>query len=212
MTRSGIMMFFSGYFMNYKIDIKNNVLIFKTSFFSAEKGSVLHSGIYNKEFTSALASMSIAVIVSAILIMHFGKTIFFYIISIIILIVSFPLFRKFVFKEKYLEAIFNSSTKKAEIYMTGIARKKNAEIAFDNIKNIVIEKKKTGLENPDGVKFVKKISLQHGTVIPGFGEEKIFFLLKLKLSDGSDRIIYTDNNMQDVISAHDKIKGFLEII
>ena len=47
-------------------------------------------------------------------------------------------------------------------------------------------------------------------VIPGFGEEKTFFMLKLKLADGTDRMIYADTEMQGVIDAHEEIKGFLE--
>ncbi|NIN70309.1 MAG: hypothetical protein GTO63_37660, partial [Anaerolineae bacterium] len=35
-------------------------------------------------------------------------------------------------------------------------------------RQIVIEP-----ENPDGVDFVAKIAIQHGTLIPGFGETKI---------------------------------------
>jgi hypothetical protein len=38
----------------YQLDIKDNILIFRTTFFKAEKGSVLHSGIYNRELASSL--------------------------------------------------------------------------------------------------------------------------------------------------------------
>jgi hypothetical protein len=90
-----------------------------------------------------------------------------------------------------------------------ITKKVKETIVLGSINDISIEIRKREVENPDAVKFIEKISLQHGTVIPGFGEEKVLFLLKLYLMDGSERTIYSDKTMQDVISAHDEIKGFL---
>ncbi|MBI3592450.1 MAG: hypothetical protein HY099_03050, partial [Nitrospirae bacterium] len=42
--------------VSYQIEIKDNVLVFRTTSFKAEKGSVLHSGIYNRELASSLAA------------------------------------------------------------------------------------------------------------------------------------------------------------
>ena len=124
---------------------------------------------------------------------------------------GFPFFRKFVFKEGLMEVVFNTTGGEARIYTSRMTKRLKETISIKNIMDISIEKKQQEVENPDAVKFVKHISLQHGTVIPGFGEEKLFFLLKLHLSDGSERTIYSDSNMQDVISAHDEIKEFLKI-
>ena len=100
----------------------------------------------------------------------------------------------------------------AKIYTSWITKKLRETIAIGSIKEIRIESRKQEVENPDAVEFVEKISAQHGTVIPGFGEEKVLFLLKLHLSDGTERIIYSDDSMQDVMSAHDEIKEFLREI
>ena len=103
------------------------------------------------------------------------------------------------------------SAGEAKIYTSWITKKLKETISIKNIKEISIESRKHEVENPDAVRFVKQISAQHGSVIPGFGEEKVLFLLKLHLSDGSERTIYTDNTMQDVLSAYDEIKEFLRI-
>jgi hypothetical protein len=132
-------------------------------------------------------------------------------VFLLILAGGFAFFRKFVFKEDLMEVVFNSVAGEAKIYSSWITKRLKETISIKNIKDISIESRKQEVENPDAVKFVKHISLQHGTVIPGFGEEKVFFLLKLHLYDGSQRTIYSDSNMQDVINAHDEIKGFLEL-
>lgn len=67
------------------------------------------------------------------------------------------------------------------------------------------------MENPDAVDFVQRISAMHGTAIPGFGEEKVSFLLKLILDDSTERVIYDDSNMEDVLSAYDEIREYLKI-
>jgi hypothetical protein len=124
---------------------------------------------------------------------------------------GFPLFRTYIFRESLMEVVFNTAAGQAKIYTRWITKKLKETIALNSIKHISIEKRTQEVENPDAVEFVEKISLQHGTVIPGFGEEKILFLLKLHLADGSERIIYSDSVMQDVLSAHDEIKEFLKI-
>jgi hypothetical protein len=195
----------------YTIETTGSRLIFRTAHFSTDTGSVLHSGIYNREFASVLASLAVAGFVYMMLVMNVKKTLVFHIAVILVLVACFPFFRRFIFKEKYMVTVFDRSEGKAEIYRTGTLKRRLDSFPCKNIINVMIESKKTEIENPDGVKFVQKISLQHGMAIPGFGEEKVFFLLKLILSDGTGRVIYADDMMQDVMNAHGKIKDFLRI-
>jgi len=196
---------------NYTVRKDGDKLIFATPAYKVGPESVLHSGIYNREFSSVLASATAAGIVYMIVAMNTEHTIVRSIVFLLIFAGGFPFFRKFVFKEGLMEVIFNTVTGEAKIYKSWVTKKMKETISIKNIKDISIESRKHDAENPDAVRFVKQISLQHGTVIPGFGEEKALFLLKLHLSDGSDRTIFSDSNMQDVIAAHDEIKGFLKI-
>ena len=109
-----------------------------------------------------------------------------------------------------MEVVFHAAHREVKIYTSWITKKLQETIGISSIKDISIETKKQAIENPDAVEFVEKISLQHGTVIPGFGKEKVLFLLKLHLADGTEKTIYADNAMQDVISAHDEIREFLK--
>ncbi len=195
----------------YSITKSDRLLTIRTARFSADTGSVLHSGIYNREFASVLASLAVAGFVYVVVVMNFKKTLVPHIAFVVIFVACFPFFRRFIFKERYMETVFDCSKAKAEIYVAGLMRRKTASIPLRDIVNVMIEPRKKEIENPDGVQFVEKISLQHGMAIPGFGEERLFFLLKLMLADGTDRVIYADVNMQDVIEAHGEIKDFLKI-
>jgi len=196
---------------NYTARKEEDKLIFATPAYRVGPDSVLHSGIYNREFSSVLASAVAAGIVYIIVAMNTGNTIARSMVFLVIFAGGFPFFRKFVFKEGLMEVVFNTAAGEAKVYLSWITKRLKETIPIKNIKGISIESRKLEVENPDAVKFVKQISLQHGTVIPGFGEKKVLFLLKLHLSDGSERTIYSDINMQDVLSAHDDIKEFLKI-
>ena len=186
-------------------------LVFMTARFAPDRGSVLHSGIYNREFSSVLAAFALAGLVYFLLVLNFGKQGFFYAVFMVLFVAAFPLFRRYVFRERYLEALFDRGAAVAEIRTRGIRRKVLERIPFERIAGLRIETTKSGIANPDGVEFVEKISAQHGTVIPGFGEEKTFYSLILKFSGGRERTLFADRSMQDVLFVYDELKGFLKI-
>ena len=186
-------------------------LVFRTTHFAADKGSVLHSGIYNREFSSVLASFALAGIAYFLLVMSFGKETVFYAVFMVLFIGTFPLFRRYVFRELYREAVFDRTAATVEIRREGMRSKVLLNRALESIRGIRIDTKKTEVVNRDGVAFVEKISAQHGTVIPGFGEEKTFYSLKLRFADSTEQTLFADSNMQDVIAVHDEIKSFLKI-
>ena len=48
----------------YQLRIRGHVLSFRTGAFRAEAGSALHSGIYNRELVSSLASGAVIVVLA----------------------------------------------------------------------------------------------------------------------------------------------------
>jgi hypothetical protein len=195
----------------YRIEKTDGSLIFRTAHFAAERGSVLHRGIYSHEFAAALSSLTIAGLAYMVMVIDVKKGIFAHVVFLVVFVSGFLLLKRFVFKEKFLEAVFDRTAGKTEIYTVGITKKKKNSIRMQDIENVLIAQKKSAVENPDAVAFVEKISSQHGMPIPGFGEEKMFYLLTLKLSDGTDRLIFADSDMRDVMQVHDEIKGFLKL-
>jgi hypothetical protein len=196
---------------DYSIEKTGRVLVFRTPSFSTDTASVLHTGIYNREFASALASMAVAGLVYTLLVVNYGRSVIAYAAFILLFVGGFSFFRKFIFKSRCLEAIFDKDKKTVTISIGGLLRKAKDRIPLNLVGAVMLETKKTKIDNPDGVAFVEKISLQHGMAIPGFGEETISYLLELKLTDGTDRIIYASGEMKKAMSAHEEIKEFLEL-
>ncbi len=191
--------------------MEDNSLVFITSSYRAERGSVLHRDIYNREFASLLASMAASGLVYTVFFYISGNAILIYILIAAVLPAGFLLFRRFVFNSGSLEIIFNNLTGMAEIRLTGLAGKKRETFPVENIMDVNVEEMRIEVENPDGVDFVKKISLQHGMVMPGFGERRSLYILKLIFSGGMDRIIHVGDDPREVISVQAEIKEFLKI-
>jgi hypothetical protein len=193
----------------YTICKEEDRLIFTTPAYKVGPDSVLHSGIYNREFSSMLASAAVAGMIYAIVAMNSHNRLISSMVFLALFAAGVLFFRKFIFRESLMKAVFDAASGETKIYTTWITEKLRETIAIRSIKEIRIERRKQEVENPDAVQFVEKISAQHGTVIPGFGKEKVLFLLKLLLEDGTERTIYSGDSMQDVISAHEAIKEFL---
>ena len=196
---------------NYTIRKGENTLIFTTPAFRTELDSVLHSGIYNREFAAVLTSAVVAGLASLLAAMKSDSALLRSLVFLLILAGGFPLFRKYVFREVLREVVFNSARGEALLSTSRTGKRAKETIPLHSIKDVSIETQKRKVGNADAVEFIEKISLQHGTVIPGFGRESVLFLLKLYLNDGTERIVYADTRMQDVIAAHAEIKEFLGI-
>lgn len=195
----------------YRLAKDASRFVFRTTRFIADKGSVLHSGIYNREFSSVLASFAFAGTAYFLLVMSFGKGPLFYAVFMLLFIGTFPLFRTYIFRERSLESVFDRSRGSVEVSRHWLRRKVLLSRPLEDISRIRIDTKKTDVVNRDGVEFVQKISAQHGTVIPGFGEETTFYSLRLMFVDGTESTVFADRNLQDVLTVHDELKEFLKI-
>jgi hypothetical protein len=202
----------------YSILKTDGVMIFRTPHFTAERESVLHSGIYSKELASSIAAGGLVVFL--LLLWSFfsrrggsgGVSLYgFWGVALMLglFVLLSVLFRVYFFKGRNLELVLDKKAGKVEIFFQGLFRNKRDEIPMWEIDNVLIESKKKEVENPEGVEFVEKISLQHGMSIPGFGEEKTFYQIKLKIADGSERTIFADTDMKEALAAHEEIAEFL---
>jgi Ca2+/Na+ antiporter len=175
----------------YQMKVDQDKLVFITSSFKAEKTSVLHPGVYTKEFASMLfASATCIFAYISTDLASIKSAIMRYIILIVIFVVAFLGANKYIFKERYLEADFNKSDKTVNIVRSGLITKKSEKIPFARIKSVDLGIKKFVPENIDGIDFVQKISAQHGSAIPGLSDIEEFITLSLSLTDGSERIIF----------------------
>jgi len=196
----------------YQIDISNELLRFRTSSFSPERGSILHSGIYNKELASVLAASAIGGGSFIILIIGKGNKLLLYIVPLIVFIIAFLFFRAIVFKDPYLEIIFDKVSGKVSIILDRPLRTMQGDLSIESIGDILITHRGFEPENPDGIAVVEKIALQHGTVIPGFGERRDFYNIELSIKnkDGEERLtIFSTIERDEAVEILGKIKDFL---
>lgn len=195
----------------YQIKVENDRLIFTTTSFQAEKESVLHKGIYTKEFASMVFASAICLFVYMNIAFISYEIVFIHYLTIIfVFIIAFLGSRKLLFKEKYIEVIFNKADNTVSITRLGVITKNIEKIPLDNIKSVDVGSKKFIPENIDGIKFVERISLQHGSFVPRLGDEEEFIILSLRLTDGSERIIYAGKVEEEPEIPLKEIKDFLE--
>jgi len=173
---------------NYQLKTEGDKLVFNTSSFKAERTSVLHSGVYSKEFSSMLLASAAAL--AAYIVTDSRPPLLRYSILIIIFAVSFIGANKFIFKERELQVVFDRKDRTAHIIQSGLLMKKRENIPFADITSVIVGSRQFTPENIDGINFVQKISAQHGSAVPGLGEAEEFITLSLVLKDGSERMMY----------------------
>ncbi len=174
----------------YSIRREGSRLIFETSSFRAERQSVLHKGIYNHELASSLAAAAVCGTIYILLAFNYRIIFIHYLVIGGIFIIAFTGFRRFVFRERRLTAVFDRSNSLAKISCPGFIGEKSEEIPFSRIGSVEVGSRTITPENPDGIAFVQRISLQHGSAVPGLGDEHEFVTLLLRLTDGTERLIY----------------------
>jgi hypothetical protein len=193
------------------MNVEQNRLSFTTSSFSVEKSSVLHKGVYSKEFSATLFASAICIVVYMAVSFTTDAIVFIRtLILIFTFVASFLLSRTYLFRENFLKLVLDKSSKTASITRSGLLGRKTEKIALERITSVETGIKSYTPENIDGIHFVQKISLQHGSAMPGLGDKEEFITLSLKLSDGSERIIYAGNIEKEPELPVQEIVHFLE--
>lgn len=193
----------------YQLEIKNNRLMFRTSSFISERGSILHSGIYNRELAAALAASVVSGGLFVFLYARIGNKILLYIMPILVFSVAFIFFRTVILKESYLEAVFDKDLGQVSVIIKRPFRTLQSNFPIGSLSDIVLSHRKLEPENPDGIAVVEKVALQHGTVIPGFGEKKVFYYLELFFGPDRKTTIFVTGERDKALRVADEIKDFL---
>lgn len=196
----------------YQLEIKGDRLMLRTLSFRPEKGSILHSGIYNRELASILAASVIGGSLFAFLSLRLGSRMLIYFIAIFIFTAAFLFFRTVVFKESFLEMCLDKSSGRASIVIKEPFKTSQRNFSIASIKDLVLGYQRFNPENPEGVAVVERIALQHGTVIPGFGEGRDFYNIELSFEDRgkTERIlVFTTEKKAEAVEIIKGIKDFL---
>lgn len=175
----------------YQIEIKDNMLIFRTSSFKAEKGSVLHSGIYNRELASSLASGAILMLLGFFFATRFKTTAIHFIAALLLFVIFFIVLRTYIFLEPVLSVTVDKENGNIDISLERIFGKRRITSPLSELDNIRQGYLAIKPENPDGIRLVEQVALQHGTVIPGFGKTSEFYTVELEFKNGKRLTIFS---------------------
>jgi len=192
----------------YTLNKKKDVLVFRTSSYKAEAGSFLHSGIYNRELTSSLVAggvliaLAIAVIAKGVKVANWH-----YLLAVGLFAGLFIFFRMMVFYEDYLETTINRKRGYISIFRKGFLSKRRV-VPFAEMEGFRRGYTAIAPENPDGIAFVEKVALQHGTVIPGFGEVKEFYTVNVELRDGETVMVFSSRDSAQARLVLEELRQF----
>ncbi|MBF0316819.1 MAG: hypothetical protein HQL04_01480 [Nitrospirae bacterium] len=192
----------------YRLEINGDILRVQTGSFKTQKGSMLHSGVYNRELASLFVSGGMSMVwlmVAASL--HWSGYIHF-IVSVVVFILSYPLCRAYVFKESILETVINGRERIILLNQTMSIGKRTIRRQFADLRGIHLEHVATQPHNPDGAAFVQKIASQHGAPIPGFGQTEHYYAVVLSF-DTEQLVIFSSTEKSESEALLIEIEGFL---
>ncbi len=179
----------------YVLERDGAVLLFKTRSYKAEQGSVLHSGIFNREMVSTLAAGAVLVAaVMAALSMGMRPGMAYAAPAVALFATVFFVFRFFVLSEQELELKMDKDAGIITISTGPMLRKRTLSMPMSDVTGIAYETVVVDPVNRDGIKVVEKISLQHGMHIPGFGERKEFYTVGLNLKGAETVTVFASTD------------------
>ncbi|KJU87511.1 membrane protein, partial [Candidatus Magnetobacterium bavaricum] len=193
----------------YRLEINGDILRLRTGSFKTHKGSVLHSGVYNRELSSLFVSGGIAMAwLTLVASMHWSGYIHF-VISAVALMFAYPLCRTYVFNEAILQTVIDKKERLILLNRTRFVGSKTISMPLDDLRGIHIEHVATQPHNPDGAAFVQKIASQHGAPIPGFGQTEHYDVVVLSF-DTKQLIIFSSTQRSESEALLGEIEDFLQ--
>ncbi len=194
----------------YQMEIEKNKFVLKTTTFTAAKGSVLHSGIYNREFASSLAAGAVMIMIGFFFAAKYKLDAINFILSLVAFITFFLFFRIFIFRQHILESVIDRESGNITIYSKNITKKIKSVYSLSEFAGVKQNTVTIRPENPDGIKLVEKIALQHGTAIPGFGNIMDFYTIELSFKTGKNEMIYSSEDKSKTDGILKRLKEFLD--
>lgn len=170
----------------YEIRGGDEVLVIRARTFSPERGSVLHGGIFSKELASSFMATGLSLLFLLVVVLLGGRPgPVHYSLAVVVFIVCFVFSRIYLFSGAYLETVIDRKRACITIIRKGFFRSRIVRKPLGDLRDIALSTTKYEAEDSDAAQFVRRIAAQHGTVIPGFGERKIYHSVVLAIGEGS---------------------------
>ncbi|MCL4492550.1 MAG: hypothetical protein M1510_11765, partial [Nitrospirae bacterium] len=119
-------------------------------------------------------------------------------------------FRTYVFRDSVLRLAIDKETGNMAISMKNIFAENKVSFSLGELDAVRQDHVALSPENPDGVKVVEKIALQHGTVIPGFGKTVEFYTVELGFKSGKRLLIFSSREPAKADAIAEKLKNFID--
>ena len=194
--------------VNYQIDIRGDILKLKTSSFKVEEGSVLHSDIFNRELAAMLSAGVVVTVAGIVAVLNFKITTLHFVMAFILFGASFFVLRTYIFNEPVLNAVFDKGRGIVDITVKKVFGEIKETYNISDVAEIRLGHVAMKPENPDGIKVVMNVSLQHGTVIPGFGKTEDFYTAQLQLREKSI-LIFSSKKRAEAQKIIADVRGFM---
>lgn len=192
------------------IEESGSVLALWTTSFRAERGSVLHGGIYNREMASSLAAGACTLAVVFLFAAVSPATPLRTLAALVCFVPLFFLFRRYVFREESLRIVLDRKRGTASFSLSRPFGGREVCYPLSAIGAVRQECRIVRPENPDGIRVVEKIALQHGTVIPGFGETTEFHTVEIEFKGGERIMVFSSKEPVRAGEIAQKITNFIE--
>lgn len=180
----------------------------KASSFRAERRSVLHSGVFNRELASSLAAGAVIAVISFFFALYFKITALYLLAVVLVFAAVFMFFRLCVFREAILETVFDREKGTVTISLKSAIGGRKSSYPLNDLAGITLHHISMAPENLDAVRLVEKVAVQHGTVIPGFGTTEDFYTVELDFG-GEKTVVFSARESRSAEAAIAELKASL---
>lgn len=191
------------------MEINDKALVFETASFKAERGSVLHSGIYSRDLASSLAAGACILLAGFFFAGRIKLGAAYFVAILALFTVLFLAFRVFFFHDPVLRMVIDREKGHIDISTRNAIGARKVSFPMSELENVRQDYVSFSPENADGTKLVEHIAAQHGTVIPGFGKTLELYTLETELRDGRRFVVYSSKDPSAAGEIASQIKDWL---
>lgn len=194
----------------YKLTITPDHVRLSTFYYRAERGSILHTALMNRETASLIVSSLLTGAAFVFYTRSLSPETYHLLLFGLLFGLLFFFLRMSIFKERPLDVTF--SRDKVSIRYPSFILRRVEIFEPSEVKSISVKKRLFTVENPEGAELIKRISLQHGTVLPDLTEPITLYLLQIELKDGRTRVIYADRDIERLKGLVKEMKRFIDFL
>ncbi|MDI6729382.1 MAG: hypothetical protein QMD44_10725, partial [Thermodesulfovibrionales bacterium] len=116
----------------------------------------------------------------------------------------------YIFLETVLCVVVDKKNGNIDIALERIFGKRRITSPLSELGNIRQDYLVVTPENPDGIKLVEQVALQHGTVIPGFGKTAEFYTVEMEFKNGKRIVVFSSEKPAEAENIAMQFRNFIK--